>query len=256
MDELVKQQLERITRLSHDFKGPLNTIYGAFQILEMHDEKHENRKYYTAAERNIRKMTRMIEHFTSYYYMTQNEVRLNAKMIDGRAMVESFCNAVSDCFLNDEVELVTNIQGNGTVCLDEIMVESAFMNLVSNGVKATKNLPCRLEIGASFEHGDLTLSVKDFGMGVSSEDQKRIFEPLIQLGTFEEGTGLGLSCVFEVAQLHGGEILLESELGKGSTFTLKIPFLKPMESASSNMKQFDPGLDRLYRTKIEMADLL
>ncbi len=257
MDELLQQQLDRITRLSHDLMGPLNTIYSAFQILKMHDSEDETRQsYYTAAERNIRRMTRMVEHFMTFYRMTQKGIKINAKMIDGRAMIESFCNAVRDSFSNGDVELITNIQGNGAVCLDELMIESAFMNLVSNGIKASQERPCKLEILASFEQGTLLLSVKDFGIGIAAEDHKRIFEPLIQLGTFDKGTGLGLSVVAEIAQLHGGEVLLESVPGSGSTFTLKIPFQVPVESDSADLKQFDPDMDRLQRTKIELADLL
>ncbi len=257
MDKLLQQQIERISKLSHDFMGPLNTIYSAFQILKMHDSEDETRQtYYTAAERNIRRMTRMVEHFMTFYRITQKGIKIDAKMTDGRAMIESFCQAVRDSFSNGDVELITNIQGNGTVCLDELMIESAFLNLVSNGIKATHERPCKLEIFAAFEQGTLLLSVKDFGIGISTEDQKRIFEPLIQLGSFDKGTGLGLSIVSEIAELHGGEVLLESESGRGSTFTLKIPFQAFIESKSTDLKQFNPDMDRLQRTKIELADLL
>ncbi len=257
MDELLQQQLERITKISHDFLGPLNTIYSAFQILKMHDSENETRQsYYDAAERNIRRMTRMVEHFMTFYRMTKKEMKINAKMIDGRTMIESFCNAVCDSFSNGDVELITDIQGNGLVCLDELMIESAFLNLVSNGIKASQERPCKLEIFASFEQGTLLLSVKDFGIGIATEDHKRIFEPLIQLGTFDKGTGLGLSVVVEIVKLHGGEVLLESDHGRGSTFTLKIPSQVPVELKSGNLKQFDTNMDRFQRTKMELADLL
>ena len=257
MDELLKYQLEQVTRLSHDLKEPLNTVYGAFQILQMHDSGEDARKqYYDAAERNIRKMTRMINHFTEFYRVTQKEMKINPKMIDGRRLVESLCNAVRDCFWNGKPELIVDIQGEGLVCLDELLLEHAFLNLVSNGIKATKEEPCKLEITAFFEDGGMSLSVRDFGIGIAEEHHKIIFEPLIQLGEFKKGTGLGLSIVSEVVKLHQGELCLESEPGKGSTFTIKIPFQQPVESNSTDLEQFDPDMDRLQRTKIALAEVL
>lgn len=257
MDELLEQQLERIAKLSHDLKGPLNTIYSAFQILKMSDSEEMTRdSYYQAAERNIRRMTRLIDHFTNYYSMTNQGAKLNAKMIDGRRLVESLCVAVKDSLENVNVELETDIEGNGMVCLDELMIESAFLNLVSNGIKATKEDPCKIKVHASFDQGDLLLSVRDFGIGIEEKDQQRIFEPLVQLNSLDKGTGLGLSIVAEIVQLHGGEILLESAPGEGSTFTLKIPCQIPVESKRADLKQFDPDMDRLQRAKLELADLL
>lgn len=257
MDELLQEQLKRLSRLSHDLRGPLNTIYGAVQILQMHDSEDESRQgYYEAAQRGIRKMTRMVGNFTEYYCMTQAGSSFRPKLVDGRKFVESLCNAVQDCFMEQELELTVEIQGEGTVCLDEILMESAFLNLVSNGMKATKTKPCQLTVRAEITENGMSLSVQDYGVGIDPENQTKIFEPLIQLGNFDEGTGLGLSIVSEIVSYHKGELLLTSEKEKGSTFTIKLPLLTPAKTKSGGLKQPDLDMDRLQRTKIALADLL
>ncbi|MBE7043636.1 MAG: HAMP domain-containing histidine kinase [Ruminococcaceae bacterium] len=256
MDQFVQQQLERMTWLSHDLKEPLNTVYSAIQVLQMQDDSEVNQKYCRIAQRHIYRMTRKIDQFTKYYEMVQGGVTLSIKMIDGKNFVESLCSAVQDCFTKQELDLTVEIIGDGLVCLDEFLIEEAFVNLISNGMKATKEKPCKIEVKAVLDEGAMTLSVRDFGCGIPSDDQKTILEPMIQLDNFEQGTGLGLSIVSEVVKRHGGELKIESEPGKGSLFMMKIAFQQPDESDLVQLKQSHPDLERLQRVRMALADLL
>ena len=257
MENLLKQQLGRIAKMSHDLRNPLNNIYSTLQLLQMYDKDNkEKQQHYDSAERNIRKLTRIIEHFMEHYAYSEQGKTILPKIIDGRNLIEGLCNSVSDLFTEEKVLLSVQMEGNGSVCLDEYLLESAFLNLISNGIKATKDSPCRLTVCASFEEGNLTLSVQDYGDGIPAEHRNDILQPLIQLGNFKEGTGMGLAIVSEFVTLHQGELLIDSEVGKGSTFTLKIPFQLPKSDTSSYLKQAHFDLERIQRIKTELADLL
>lgn len=257
MEELLKQQMERIAKMSHDLRNPLNNIYSTLQLLKMYDKENEDKQqHYASAERNIRKLTRIVTHFLEHYAYSEQKKPILPKMFDGRNLIECLCNSVSDLFSQEKLLLSVQIDGNGSVCLDEYLLESAFLNLISNGIKATKDSPCKLTVHASFEEGNLTLSVQDYGDGIPSEHQKDILQPLIQLGNFKEGTGMGLAIVSEFVTLHQGELLIDSEVGKGSTFTLRIPFQTPKPDSVVSLNQPHLDLERIQRIKTELADLL
>jgi len=119
---------------------------------------------------------------------------------------------------------------------DERKIKQILLNLLSNAVKFTSE-GGRIEIKAIPVDGSVEISVSDTGIGITSEDQATIFEEFRQVGTADaqkhEGTGLGLTLAKKFVELHGGKIWVESEVGKGSTFT----FTLPEKSLSTNPTQ-------------------
>jgi signal transduction histidine kinase len=109
---------------------------------------------------------------------------------------------------------------------DERKIKQILLNLLSNAVKFTPE-GGRVGINARQTNGSVEISVTDTGIGVAQEDQPKIFEEFRQVGTDyahkSEGTGLGLTLAKKFVELHGGRIWVESEVGKGSTFTFTLP---------------------------------
>ncbi len=109
---------------------------------------------------------------------------------------------------------------------DERKIKQVLLNLLSNAVKFTSE-GGRMGIKAMPVDGSVEISVSDTGIGIATEDQATIFEEFRQVGTAEtqksEGTGLGLTLAKKFVELHGGRIWVESEVGKGSTFTFSLP---------------------------------
>jgi signal transduction histidine kinase len=114
----------------------------------------------------------------------------------------------------------------GALVGDERKVKQVLLNLLSNAVKFTPE-GGRVEVRAGAVNGDLQISVSDTGIGIAPEDQQAIFEEFRQVGRDHagkrEGTGLGLALAKRFVELHGGTLRVESELGKGSTFTFTLP---------------------------------
>ena len=113
----------------------------------------------------------------------------------------------------------------GEMSGDERKVRQVLLNLLSNAIKFTPE-GGRIEVTAAPENGAVDVSVIDTGVGIAPEDHEAVFEEFRQVGESaakQEGTGLGLALCRKFVELHGGRIWLESEPGKGSTFTFTIP---------------------------------
>ncbi len=109
---------------------------------------------------------------------------------------------------------------------DERKIKQILLNLLSNAVKFTPE-GGRIDIKAVVTDGSVEFSVSDTGVGIAPEDQEAIFEEFRQVGSpytqKREGTGLGLTLTKKFVEIHGGKIWVESEVGKGSTFTFSLP---------------------------------
>jgi signal transduction histidine kinase len=109
---------------------------------------------------------------------------------------------------------------------DERKVKQVLLNLLSNAVKFTPE-GGRISLKASYTDDAVEIAVTDTGVGIAPEDQAAIFEEFRQVGTDErrkqEGTGLGLTLAKKFIELHSGRIWVESEPGRGSTFTFTLP---------------------------------
>ncbi|OQY53788.1 MAG: hypothetical protein DRR08_06965 [Candidatus Parabeggiatoa sp. nov. 2] len=108
-------------------------------------------------------------------------------------------------------------------------MKQILVNLLSNAVKFTpEGGSIRLEVNGDAEHGVVDFSVQDTGIGMAPEDMKHLFEPFVQLdgslNRAQEGTGLGLSLVYRLTEMHSGSVSVESVVGQGSCFTVSLPW--------------------------------
>jgi len=113
----------------------------------------------------------------------------------------------------------------GMIGGDERKAKQVLLNLLSNALKFTPE-GGRIDVSARLQNGVAEVSVTDTGVGTAPEDQEAVFEEFRQVGTADkkvEGTGLGLALSRKFIELHGGRIWVESEVGKGSTFTFTLP---------------------------------
>ncbi len=220
-----------LAHMSHELRTPLNAVIGFSEILE--DQ--------TFGEIN-EKQTRYVGNIlTSSRHLLAliNDILDLAKVESGKMdlMLEQFllqdCLAqVTDVVLplagKKEIEVNTDIgEGVGLITADEGRFRQILYNLLSNAIKFTPEKG-RVDISVGrLEDGSVQVAVKDTGIGIKKEHQELIFSEFRQVEeTYSrryEGTGLGLALTRRLVELHGGKIQVESEEGKGSTFTLRIP---------------------------------
>ena len=214
-----------ISNVSHEMKTPLAVIKNYAELLQAPELPQSDRLAYAqSVEEAASRMTELIT----------NILRLNR--IENQKIVPEIrrydvCRQLADCLLQFEsrweekrIEPDFDLEDSAYVSADESLLELAWNNLMSNAIKFTE--PGGAVTVRQRTEGDrVVVSFTDTGCGMSVEAQKRIFDKFYQGDTSHatEGNGLGLALVERVMALLGGEIAVESELGKGSTFTVTLP---------------------------------
>jgi signal transduction histidine kinase len=136
--------------------------------------------------------------------------------------------------INRGLQLELVIEPDLITCIaDKRRLEQILLNLLSNAIKFTDSGSITLSVNKGL--GYLQFAARDTGIGISQEGLENLFQPFRQLDSRTnrkyKGTGLGLALTRNLAQLHGGDIIVESELGRGSCFTFLLPYLLPSNVA-------------------------
>jgi len=226
--QLERVRQEFVANVSHELKTPLTLLRGAAETLldgGLEDEAHR-RRFVEAIQRHAERLQRIVDDLLELARLEQPGIQPGEGDVDlaalARGVAESFREAAAARGLALEVEVGTApIPVRG----DAAMLERALANLVDNAVKYTQAGSVRVAAGGSGETA--WCEVRDTGPGIPPEHLPRIFERFYRVdqGRSRElgGTGLGLSIVRHVAELHGGRVSVESELGRGSTFRVELP---------------------------------
>jgi len=154
-------------------------------------------------------------------------MELDLRAFDVRAAIDNCRTLVRERAFRHQVKVDSEVGTEvGTWTADERKFKQVLLNLLTNGVKFTPP-GGDVRIGAAIEDGMLALSVADTGIGIDASDQGVIFEEFRQVRAEgeakQEGTGLGLALSRRLVELHGGTLTVESEPGRGSTFTARFP---------------------------------
>ena len=166
--------------------------------------------------RRVQKIVRQLLDFSQQHEPAFSPADINR-------IVDQVLGLTTHLFVPNRIRLETFL-GNGlpNVMVDRHMIEQVLMNLILNAVQAMKNGGV-LTIRTSVAEGICRVEVNDTGSGIPASVLSRVFDPFFTTKGEGEGTGLGLSVNLGIVERHGGKILVESEVGKGTTFTLCLP---------------------------------
>ncbi|MBV9007808.1 MAG: PAS domain-containing protein [Verrucomicrobia bacterium] len=228
------KQTDRIRRdfvanLSHELRTPLSIFRGNLETLiddeELSDE--ERRYIYAVMQRHANRLIRLLQDLLTLSRLESSETRLELKPIDVDAFLRRVARDWSDRIQQKRLLLRVQTASNlPHFAGDEFRLEQVLHNLLDN---ATNYSPVAGEIvlGAEIRGDRIVLSVRDEGPGIPPADLPRIFERFYRVDKARSrdlgSTGLGLSIVKHIAQLHGGDVHAESDLGKGTTVALSLP---------------------------------
>lgn len=219
-----------VAMVSHEFRTPLTIIDAAAQRLVRHKESVTPA---FLAEKSMQikgSVARMVELMESI--LAAGRLETGAVIVNKRAC--SLAGLIADCVRRrQDISATHRIHLDlqdlpERVEADPEALDRVFSNLLSNAVKYAPDGP-DIHVRAWQDAGVVHVSVRDSGIGMDAEDLPRLFEPYFraQSATGIAGTGLGLNIVREIVELHGGRITVESEAGKGSTFTVSLPANQP-----------------------------
>ncbi len=219
-----------VNNMTHELKTPISTISLVSQMLNDTSIPLENKNFGHISkiiDTESRRLSVQVEKVLQMAVFDQGHIKLKLKILELHDLVASVLN---------NFELQVKKRGgkiewtpgatNSTVKIDEVHFTNVISNLLDNALKYCKEIP-EIKIETRNENDSLMLIVRDNGIGISKENQKRVFEKFYRVPTGNihnvKGFGLGLNYVKKIVEIHNGSIELKSELKKGTMFVIKIP---------------------------------
>jgi signal transduction histidine kinase len=225
-----KHKSEFLANMSHELRTPLNSVIGFSDLLleRMYGELNARQENYI---RNIqasgKHLLSLINDILDLSKIEAGRMELDVTRVHIPSALQNAMMLIRERAQLQSIDLSCNLDPRiADLPADERKFKQIMLNLLSNAVKFTPR-GGRVDVDARLLNGHLEVSVSDTGVGIAPENQQAVFEEFHQLDRSgsgaREGTGLGLALARRFAELHGGAIRLESEPGKGSTFTVTLP---------------------------------
>ena len=224
-----------INNMTHEFKTPLATISLAVDALrneKVVSDKEKMTYFSTIIKEENKRMNRQVETILKAALMDKQEVQLLLRPLHAhqviKDVVENFTLQLEE--KNGKAEVLLNAE-NDFIDADEVHFSNLIINLIDNAIKYSKeDQPPIIKITTQSTPKSIVIVIEDNGIGMNKETVKRVFEKFYRAHTGNihnvKGFGLGLSYVKTMVEAHGGEIRVDSVLGKGSTFTMEFPLKK------------------------------
>lgn len=259
--ELNKLTTEFFSNISHELKTPLNVIYTAVQVLNLggdNDSKtiKKNDEYLKIIKQNCYRLLKLINNLLDMTRLDSGFLKLQLQNCDIVSIVEEITLSVVPFVKSRKINIIfdTNVEEK-IMAFDPDKIERIILNLISNAIKFT-NPGGDIYVNITDINKNILISVRDTGVGIPEDKLKVIFERFAQVDkTFRrnrEGSGIGLSLVKSLVELHSGEISVKSELEIGSTFIVKLPVKHMDEDYILNNAKPEANIDRV---NIEFSDI-
>jgi signal transduction histidine kinase len=178
-------------------------------------------------QRSQRHLLEIINDLLNFSRIEAGRVEYEIERVPLRESIQTVAVMLLPQAAEKQIELSSGSCAAGLAALaDRVKVEQIILNLCTNAIKFTEAAG-HVEVACDDRGERVAVVVRDTGIGIPAEDMERVFDPFVQLGrgltTQHEGTGLGLAISRDLARAMGGDLVLESEVGRGSTFTLTLP---------------------------------
>lgn len=221
----VQKRIEFARILVHELKNPLTSIISAADILKDSKPQAPYDRVIKSISRSSADLNERIGELLELTRAEVGELRIKPRRINSSAMITEVIKDIEPVITGRDINFKTQIYSNlGYVKADKNRIRQVMNNLVDNAIEATPE-GGEITIQATEKKACIVIQVKDTGRGMRNSDLVHIFEPYYRIsGTNRyEGLGLGLAISKRIVELHRGKIWVESELGKGSTFSFSIP---------------------------------
>lgn len=231
--ELNELKTRFVSMTSHEFRTPLATILSSTDLLEHYRDRllpEDQADLLHSIKDAVSRMTRMLDDVLLIGKTDAGRLEFDPKPTD----LEAFCRGLLNEFELTRpagITLQADMATSGALLIDQKLLRHGLTNLLSNAIKYSPQGGC-VKLALHYGEGEVEFRVSDQGIGIPAEDLPNLFESFHRarnVGNIS-GTGLGLAIVKKSIELHQGRVVVESEVGKGTTFCVTIP-LKPVEAA-------------------------
>ena len=225
LGSLENMRQDFISNVSHEIQSPLTSISGFAALLKRGDlPDDERQKYAQIIEAESKRLSSLSDNLLKLSSLDNNKIPLCKKDFRLDKQLESVILTLEPQWAAKNLALEADLQ-KLSVNGDEELLSQAWVNLLHNAIKFTPD-GGQIKIALVSDGGSAIVKIADSGIGIAPEDQIHIFERFYKADKARDrnlgGNGLGLSLVKKIAELHGGEIKVESEIGKGAAFTLRL----------------------------------
>lgn len=238
-NNLLKNREQLISMVSHDLRTPLSSIVGYSELLGKLDITEKGKNYLSHIKFSSEYISKLVDELLDYTRIESGKVVIEKIPFNLPEVIDEVASNVKSAYKNKQVVLsfaFSDIVNNLNFSTDAYRVKQILYNLISNAFKFTEQGTVRIEADARLYKDDIYeigVAVTDTGIGIKEEQQEHIFNEFTQandeISKFYGGFGLGLHISQKLARLLNGKIYLESEEGKGSTFTLRFLAEKVVE---------------------------
>jgi len=224
-EELIRLRRNLIQNVSHELRTPLTAIIGNAELL-LNDDNRDSRVHHAETiKASAGRMASMLNSLLDYFRLDSRKVTILSQPFKLSLIADTLETEFATQAKSKHLTLAVRNYASEVVNGDKNRILSIGGNLLSNAVKFTDNGTVTLT--TRYKDGVFTLTVEDTGTGISNGQKERIFDPFERLGNAatQDGFGLGLSIVKQLAELMDGHISVESEKGKGSRFIVSLPLV-------------------------------
>lgn len=235
---------EFFANVSHELRTPLNIIISAIQLLDTPNylettSSEQRNKYIKSMKQNAHRLLKLINNIIDITRIDAGYYHVHLGNYNIISLVETITDSTLEYMYSKNIKFTfdTEIEEEYIAC-DPDLIERILLNLLSNSIKYNKiDGDNKIWVAITLEEDYVVISVRDNGIGIPEEKLKSIFERFIQVDNLltrkREGSGIGLSLVKSLVDLHKGHILVKSQLGEGSEFIVKLPRQRIAETPST-----------------------
>jgi len=227
-----KMKMEFLSMMSHELRTPLSaikaysdTIIDSYEMLD--DETLI--EFFTTIQSETNHLNRLLNDLLDFSKLELKTLSLEKTKFNINGLINEICNTLEEFANNNDVEIIFNNDKELEVYLDRTRMRQVIFNLVQNAIKYSdkEKKDKFVKITTKMDNGNLIIVIEDNSIGIKEEDKEKVFDKFYRSDTsltYEiQGTGVGLSIVKDMVELHDGTIELDTNLGKGSTFTITVP---------------------------------
>lgn len=236
--QLIKQKqiseikTDFINNMTHEFKTPIATINLALDAVrnpKIIDDKEKVKRYLRMIREENKRMHAQVENVLRISKLEKNQLDISKDAIDVHDLIEDALSHIELIVEDRNGYVKTHLSAkHSMVMANDTHFTNVLVNILDNAIKYTEGEP-KIDVFSEVVKNNIQIKIKDQGQGMSKSVQKRIFEKFYREHTGDihnvKGHGLGLAYVKRIVDDHGGQISVESEKGKGSTFIIKLPLI-------------------------------
>ena len=235
-NEMEKLRMEFFANISHEFKTPVNLIYSALQLLELKLKNNRDRdgdiyiNYIKMAKQNVFRLLKLINNLIDSTKLEAGFFNVNIKNHDIVSCVEDITMSICNFAEKNKISITFDTEEEEKIiAFDFNHLERILLNVLSNAIKFNRENG-NIDVYISFDDKYANISIKDTGIGIQKDKIDLLFYRFKKINNrltkVNEGSGIGLYIAKELVKINGGDMIVNSELGEGTEFIIKLPIKK------------------------------